>query len=154
MASRHPVAFELERHVTSLRSVKVEKAVLKHGRPFTWTPRPSGYRPRAIKQCFVNAGKLAFEKRGVYVEGFAMAGKSSFAFHHAWITLDGLCAIDVTLRDSDVLYFGILFSLEVLQRWTIKRRHWGLLEELHPIGEMKELLVDARRHPPKFSGRT
>jgi hypothetical protein len=148
--SRYPVALELERHVNSLRSVKVENVVLKHGRPFIWTERPSGYRRRAIKRCFVNAGKLAFEKRGVYVEGFAMAGKAGLAFHHAWITLDGLHAIEVTLSASNVSYFGIPFSLEVLQRWTVKQGYWGLLHNHYPIEKMEELLTDAGRHRPKF----
>ena len=76
-----------------------------------------------------------------------MTGKSSFAFNHAWITQDGVHAIEVTLRDPDVSYYGIPFALEVLQRWTAKRGHWGLLDDLYSIEEMEELLTDARRHP-------
>jgi hypothetical protein len=76
--------------------------------------------------------------------------KLNHAIQHAWITLDGVHAIDVTLRDpaSDVLYFGIPFSLEVLERWIRKRRHWGLLDALDT--DIDELLADAGRHPPTF----
>jgi hypothetical protein len=52
-------------------------------------------RRRAAKACFSNAYTLTMEKGGTYCEGIPV-GKS-FGFHHAWITLDGEHAIDVTL---------------------------------------------------------
>ena len=76
--------------------------------------------------------------------------KLNHAFQHAWITLDGVHAIDVTLRDPapDVLYFGIPFSLKVFGRWIGKRRRWNLLDALDT--DTDELLAEARCHPPTF----
>jgi hypothetical protein len=145
----HTVALELKRRIIRGRiygNVKVEEAVLEHGRPFIGIERPKGYRRRAAKQCFVNAGDLAYRGRGVYVEGFAMLD-NNFPFHHAWITRDGVQAIDVTLTDPGpgVSYLGIPFSLEVLERWIGKRGHWTLLDALDT--DTEELLADARRNP-------
>jgi hypothetical protein len=147
----HPVVSELERHVRSLPDPRgAEETVLAHGRPFVGSARPKGYALMAIKKCFANAGRLALDGRGIYVEGFALTGTSGFPFHHAWITLDGTDAIDVTLRGATttVAYFGIPFSTEVLRRWIAETDYWGpLLDADRP---MEELMEDASRHPPEF----
>jgi hypothetical protein len=39
--------------------VKVEEAVLEHGRPFIGIKRPKGYRLGPVRDCYVNAGDLA-----------------------------------------------------------------------------------------------
>jgi hypothetical protein len=43
---------------------------------------------------------LACAERGIYVEGFAITPIFGTPFHHAWITLDGIHAIDVTLKKA------------------------------------------------------
>jgi hypothetical protein len=146
----HPVALKLRRQIIwgrTFGNVKVEEAVLEHGRPFIGIKRPKGYRLGPVRDCCVNAGDLALRGPGIYVEGFAMT-KFNYLIQHAWITLDGVQAIDVTLREhpSDVLYFGIPFSLEVLLRWICKRGHWTLLDALDT--DTEELLADAHRNPP------
>jgi hypothetical protein len=50
----------------------VEQVVLKYGRPFIGTGRPTGYRQRAAKNCYLNSFYLADEDRGFYVEGYAL----------------------------------------------------------------------------------
>jgi hypothetical protein len=94
---------------------------LEYGRPFVGIGRPKGYRrQRMFKQCFRNAGILADEGRGIYCEGVGLNG-NRFLFHHAWITLDGHTAIDVTLPDGpDHEYFGIPFSGPGFQRLHTK----------------------------------
>jgi hypothetical protein len=149
----HPVKKELLLHVAdALRrkgNVKVEEAVLKNGRPFVGIKRPSGYPLLTIKQCFTNSARLAYRERGTYVEGFvSVAGE--LPIHHAWVTLDGIHAIDVTLRGpaSDCQYFGIPFSLKVLEKWTERRPAQGaMLDGMNPIEQMEELLEDAVREP-------
>jgi len=48
---------------------------------------------------------------------------------HAWVTLDGLHAIDVTWRDGpNCHYFGIVFPKTVLAHWVSKRGYFGLLD--------------------------
>jgi hypothetical protein len=101
-----------ERHRGAIGTdAEADKLILQYGRPFTGIKRPKGYRDRAQKKCFLNAVNLTTAKRGTYCEGFAASVGSSFIFHHAWITLDGEHAIDVTLSDAeDHFYFGIAFS--------------------------------------------
>src|SRR5262245_35725576 len=82
------------------RSFEREAAVVKHGRSYIGVKRLKNFRQRARKQCFVNAGRLALDGRGTYVEGFAMSPTSQSHIHHAWITLDGENALDVTWPDA------------------------------------------------------
>src|ERR1017187_1728247 len=97
----HPVKAYLLSHVTdALRrggNIRVEEAVLNHGRPFIGVERPTGYRLRKIKKCFANAGYLAYNSLGLYVEGF-VSPPGQPPLHHAWVTLDGVHAIETTLR--------------------------------------------------------
>jgi hypothetical protein len=65
---------------------------------------------------------------GIYVEGFALGPDDrGMAIHHAWITLDGVHAIDVTWRRqaSDCHYYGIAFPNDVVRRLLLRRRYWG-----------------------------
>jgi hypothetical protein len=113
-------------------AVPLWRAVVEHGSPYIGIDRPKGYRPRAVKQCFVNAGRLAFEDRGFYVEGFAMSSLGS-PVHHAWVTLDGVHAIDVTWANAPAhSYYGIQFPRIVLTKWTNRRGNWGLLDPWDP----------------------
>jgi hypothetical protein len=81
------------------------------GREFIPASRPKGYRKGRDKQCFDNAGDLALDGRGKYVEGFAVdAELGRFAVHHAWITLDGIHAIETTWRKPGLFYFGIEYD--------------------------------------------
>jgi hypothetical protein len=161
LKDEHPVKRWLLSYVSKFGAdggnIKVQDAVLKHGYPFIGIKRPKEYRPRARKKCFLNAGDIASSERRIprpiYVEGFAIRPIGGTPFHHAWITLDGIHAIDVTLRDPapDCLYFGIPFSLEVLQRRTVRRG--GKLTLIVPYDsdeEIEELLKDAVCHPPIF----
>ena len=149
----HPV----ERALLSLVSTSggntiVESTVLEHGRPFIGMKRPKNYRPRAIKECFSNAGNLACEERGVYVEGFVIVPNLGGLTHHAWITIDGIYAIDVTLRSHipDCLYFGIPFSLEVLRQAISLRGKCILIDAIYGKDEIDKLLENNRLHPPAF----
>ena len=80
------------------------------------------------KACFQNAGMLALAGRGEYVEGFAMDNGQPFA--HAWITLDGVHAIDPTLPDATrYTYFGIQVPVAILEKVICNQRYWGVLEK-------------------------
>jgi len=136
----HPVVIALRsRAAVGITGDGAEKAVLKYGRSFVGIERPKGYRPRAPKNCYQNAGDLACTGRGQYVEGFAISGNTGACCQHAWITIDGVHAIDVTWRNAvQCHYFGIVFPAEVLATWMLKRGYWGLLD---PVED--ELLLDA-----------
>jgi hypothetical protein len=150
----HPVALELSKQLEQLWSLKyhwiAEKAVLKLGQPFIGIARPKGFLQRKPQQCFLNAFRLALDHRGVYVEGFVLSSTSHLN-HHAWVTLDGIHAIDVTLKDAPAFaYFGIAFSLKVAARSWVSRRPWVAL--LHNDEQTYAMLEDARLDPPSFNG--
>jgi hypothetical protein len=145
LAQAHPIGQWLRR-VSRWNDWPVYRAALKYGRPYTGTQRPPGLRLRGAKRCYVNAGILALEKHvGTYVEGFAMTATPP-PFQHAWITLDGTDAVDVTLRHppSDCLYFGIPMSNETISRFIRRTQHWGpLLDSL----ELVKVLIDEGLDP-------
>jgi hypothetical protein len=129
----------------------VEQAVLKYGRPFIGMGRPKGYRQRAAKNCYLNSFYLADADRGVYVEGYALL--PGHLFQHAWITIDGTHAVDVTLQDiSDCQFFGIPFSLKTILDEIRSRgdRPFPLLDHAQPMETMEDLLRRATRSPPDF----
>ena len=164
----HPVALELSKQLEQSCSRRLElskqlgrsyspnygwtaaKAVLKVGRTFIGIARPKGYRQMKQKQCFGNAAKLALHNRGIYVEGFVLT-PGSWPIHHAWLTLDEVHAIDVTLKDAPAChYLGIPFSHEVLCEWYIRRGCRSSL--LHGDEEKTHALLEyARLHPPSFN---
>lgn len=88
--------------------------VIENGSPFQKTERPKNIRKGKAKHCFGNAANAALLDKGIYVEGFA-AGIEQPPFYHAWITLDGVGAVDLTLDDKAThLYFGIPFPTDKL----------------------------------------
>jgi hypothetical protein len=105
-----------------------------------------GYRQRKKQACFGNAAILAMGDRGTYVEGFALNGL--YLAHHAWITLDGVHAIDPTWRAaSTCCYFGIQFPTKVVGDWVERRGGYAdaLLDWEHP--ELLHQLLGAERLP-------
>lgn len=103
--------------------------VLQHGKPFTPTDRPKGMRQRKAQHCYRNAGTHVINRpdASAYVEGYAM-GADGLCFEHAWITLDGVHAIDPTLPDAQsYAYFGIQFSPAALAAAALASRQYGFL---------------------------
>jgi hypothetical protein len=150
----HPVkAALLARIAKSCGNTIVEKAILHHGRPFIGVDRPKHFRLGKIKECFVNAGVLADAGRGIYVEGFITTPVHSIPIHHAWITLDGVHAVDVTLREPapNCSYFGIPFSSEVLQSALCRLNCWGpFIDAADEVKEFKTFLSKVISCPPSF----
>ncbi len=109
----------------------VEEAVLKYGRGYIGIERPKGFRhQRAREKCFMNSADAALRGRGKYVEGYALNRPDHLRmiFHHAWITVDGIHAIDQTLPDPTAHdYFGIPFSNDVLNKAFAARGYYGIL---------------------------
>jgi hypothetical protein len=147
---RDPVEIALTRAVLrNWGNVERETLVVEYGRPFVGIARPKGYRQWARKQCFRNAGALADRRQGTYCEGFVLTPPHySMCIHHAWITLDGKSAIDVTFPNAtECRYFGIPFSDSVFARihslLCLERRMWpvylGLPLDQRVIAALKEM---------------
>jgi hypothetical protein len=139
--------------MSTLRSVPMGwpmfsmREVVEHGRLYVGRSRPKGYRKRAAKQCFYNAGRLALDDRGIYVEGYA--SHSGYPVHHAWVTLDGTHAIDVTWdKPADCHNFGIAFPKEIVSRYCQWQRFWvSLLSDHEPSAALRALLATAKTDP-------
>jgi hypothetical protein len=84
--------------------------------------------PGKSGDCFANAARLAFDNRGRYVEGFALTPEGR-PIHHAWVTLDGIHAVDVTWSEwaTDAQYFGIEIPAKPLARALLDRNLTGSL---------------------------
>jgi hypothetical protein len=106
----------------------IGNAVLRHGREYIGIARPKGFhQQRARQTCFRNAADTALQGRAQYVEGFVMSRRGAL-LHHAWLSVDGVHAINQTLPDApELAYLGIPFSNAVLARGLLARRRWGLL---------------------------
>jgi hypothetical protein len=120
------------RHLVTINFGDVEtyKLVLSLGRSYRGAPRPKGFRRGPPKMCFQNAGRLAFSGRGIYVEGYALLGPDDDSpKHHAWITLNGSEAVDVTWAKGETCeYFGIAVQQDDLMRWLARKGYWGVLD--------------------------
>jgi hypothetical protein len=154
----NPVARQLVRKIEGMRRVdiesnlKVEEVVLKYGRPFTAVDRPKGFRLGAKKECFLNSYYAADKGQGFYVEGYGLY--EDWLFQHAWITLDGLHAVDVTLRGSVSGYhfFGIPIPLVILRAEAVAREgRLPLLDHALPTAKMEDLLQRAMAVPPDYA---
>ncbi|WLA83223.1 hypothetical protein [Bradyrhizobium elkanii] len=139
-----PIQRALRRDIRhSIGNVRLPTIVQKHGRAFRPQARPKGFRLRAQQQCFLNSFHLADAERGIYVEGFAMVNGQHF--HHAWVTLDGVHAVDVTLRSpEEAQFFGIAFSLPTLRKQIcgVRKGKLPMLDPYQPM-ETLEALVEA-----------
>ena len=102
----------------------LERFVLRNGRAFT--PRKRIGRRRKARHCFQNSTHFISEQDGEYVEGYV---DCIIPIHHAWVTINGTDAMDLTLKDTeDREYFGVVFSREVLWEEMLKTGHYGILD--------------------------
>jgi hypothetical protein len=132
-------------------STQAQELVEKFGRPYVGAVRPRGYRQMARKCCVYNAARLAFQRRGTYVEGFA-SKTGSFLFLHAWITVDDEHAVDTTLPDGpQYQYLGIAFPEHlILKVFAEHGMYCGLLYQpisCHTIEYLSTLEANASRRP-------
>jgi hypothetical protein len=76
----------------------------RFGKRYIWQPVPEGLpRYRTIGNCHANAQRAVLnDERLTYVEGVALSRSIGTWFGHAWVTLDGVHAIDLTWRGQSV----------------------------------------------------
>jgi hypothetical protein len=95
----------LQTNTPNIDAIVLEK-VIRHGKPYTHLPKPKYLRWRKQKQCFYNSWMTAVKNPELlYVEGFILGTHDPI--HHAWVSPDGIHAIDVTLRRDRGGYYGI-----------------------------------------------
>jgi hypothetical protein len=127
--------------MTAILKEQIKLLIGEGGREFIPTARPKGWRKMKDKHCFGNATDVALDDRGKYVEGFAVSATLGFlAVHHAWITLDGIHAIETTWREPGVFYFGIEFDNKAVAKRVLAKPFEGYAQ-LDPAMP----LIDTRR---------
>lgn len=133
----NPVIQYLKCEVTMLRRARprpnvngyccIAEFILRHGREFKRAPQQP--HQGMMKQCFLNASKIALSKGLIYCEGYA-AG--IIPVLHAWLINEKDEVIDPTWKDGDY-YFGIPIKTEYLRYHLKKFRKSGysLLQAYH-----------------------
>lgn len=115
MKPRPPVAFEF---------------LAKHAKPFTLITVPlSGTYP--LGRCYKNAALCAGPVK-TYCEGYAVAKNLTIPLSHAWLSADGVEAIDPTWEDG-VEYFGVGFSQDFLLDFQTRTKLYGVFEGLYAL---------------------
>lgn len=101
-----------------------EEVLRRHGKSFKPVSKPvdvPGY--NAPGYCFRNAALIALTVPSYrYVEGVCWWRRAEHSFHHAWVTDNGINAIDPTIEDHpspllsvhDYRYFGLEYPTMVL----------------------------------------
>lgn len=81
--------------------------------------------PMEPQQCFANALTTAVERRGTYVEGYAM--HTLLPVPHAWVELDDH-AEEVTWHEPGSVYIGIRFDTQAVAGHVARVGYHGVLE--------------------------
>jgi hypothetical protein len=119
---------EMEGWATLGHAALLQRFVIRNGKPFT--PRKRIGRKRKAKMCFSNSTDFVVRnRRGTYVEGYALSKKLPIMpIHHAWVTVDGNDAMDLTLNAWDYEYFGVTFDNDTLWAELRKLKRYGILD--------------------------
>ena len=119
-----------------------------YARPWTWQRRPKGYRLRTRSACYGNAGGLALNGRGTYVEGWVGW------FQHAWVIDDRGGIIETT--PGWPIHPGPYIGVPFVARWRCRvavndRKWWTVLHHATnairdgtPVGDIVDLEMLAR----------
>jgi hypothetical protein len=73
---------------------------------------------------------------GDYVEGVAVCDLG-FILAHAWVTLDGVHAVDQTWPQPGLGYFGILIPQEEVAKLLLERGYIGAVFDEYPESWME-----------------
>lgn len=99
--------------------------IVREGRPYTPAEVPPELRRRAARtphKCFQRCFDVAGEGDWTYVEGIAIdPGGVWFPVHHAWVTKDGMTAVDLARPfDPEREYVGIAIENVSLAKAAVR----------------------------------
>ena len=139
------IEHELQLKLQSGLRTHVVQNVLKFGKPYTGIARPKYYRRQwEMKMCYRNAAMVACRKpfevapAATYAEGFAVSKSGGWLIQHAWVTLDGMHAVDPTWKNAEEHdYFGVAVPHKTLyQRLMMNKHYFGPIleqEDFEPV---------------------
>lgn len=107
-------------------STNLSKILLDNAIEFRSMELPSDINMGEIKQCFMNATNLYFERKDLtYCEGYGYSGL--ITTHHAWCIDSSGMVYDNTWEDPvKCSYFGIPFKNEYLNEVLCESGHYAL----------------------------
>ena len=118
------VQSEMNSKNTEYPFISIEDFVLKNGQLFRTDPSIKVKRGQ-MKDCFMNAQRLAEGKGYRYVEGYA-AG--IIPMLHGWVVDENGTVIDPTWKDHDAVYFGVVIPIEYVWKANVLRKAYGVLD--------------------------
>lgn len=106
-----------------------EGLLVAHGRAFTPSAPPKGYRMGPMGQCYANAGRLASSMDDLfYCEGYALKDGIPMPLAHGWCCDKDGRVFDPTWRLVSE-YFGVAFKREYFRTRMFETKTWGILFE-------------------------
>jgi hypothetical protein len=136
--------------LTAACGPQVPNIVERFGKRYTPLAVPKGLpRYRTLFQCHRNSALAAFhDRRLTYVEGLARCPATGRLIGHAWVTMDGEHAIDLTWRgqtfrhegydyimDPPAEYYGVEIPTRELARLVGAQRAFGLVLDQYITAE-------------------
>lgn len=106
------------------RFISIEDFLLKKGKFFPTDPSIPVCRGK-MKECFMNAQRLAETKGYRYVEGYAAGIIPTL---HSWVLNHDGVVIDPTWEDKDAVYFGVVIPLGYVWKMNLLRKAYGVLD--------------------------
>lgn len=105
--------------------------LLGHAQPSR--PLPDHIARGEMKQCYMNAGRLARDRPEFsYCEGYAKRA-GLFPLHHAWcLDADGVVLDPTWPYDPDNEYWGVSLDTAFMLKATTASGVWGVLSEMLP----------------------
>jgi hypothetical protein len=119
-----------------------DQFVLDNGKPYYMDENTFKGKMGPQKLCYMNAGRMALDGKGTYVEGYVNVG---LPIAHAWIERDGK-VIETTIRDKAHVkgYYGVPYETEYLRETILDRGIWGIQAPHGPDDRYVELLSGKR----------
>lgn len=116
---------ELNRkHREGFRYLSLYEYVLEEGKLYEAAPLPEEFTKHDNRECFGNAFDLASTHDDLtYVEGYALR---LIPIMHAWVTRDGVTAIDPTWDNpEECQYFGVEFPIGLVAASALRNNRYG-----------------------------
>jgi len=109
---------------TQFPFISIEDYLLKNGKFFRTDLSIKVHRGE-MKECFMNAQRLAQTKGYRYVEGYAAGIIPTL---HAWVINEHDIVIDPTWNDDEAVYFGVVIPMAYVLKVNLLRKAYGVLD--------------------------
>lgn len=129
--------------------ISIEDYLLKNGRFFRTSSLIKVHRGK-MKECFMNAQRLAQMKGYRYVEGYA---SGIIPVLHAWTINEHDIVVDPTWDDKDAVYFGVVIPMAYAFKVNLLRKAYGVLDAYeidYPLLTGEHKLTDYEERGTEF----